>query len=38
MALMRPLEAMPGKKTVPLYFVPENALEVSPNKRFRIKV
>jgi hypothetical protein len=39
MALMKPIEAMPGKKTVPLYFVPEDALELSPNgkRSHRIK-
>ncbi|XP_021957148.1 uncharacterized protein DDB_G0286299 [Folsomia candida] len=30
-ALMKPIEPMPGKKTVPLYIVPEESLLVNPN-------
>ncbi len=30
-ALMKPIEPMPGKKTVPLYMIPEDSLLVNPN-------
>jgi hypothetical protein len=28
---MKPIEPMPGKKTVPLYMIPEDSLLVNPN-------
>jgi len=34
--LMKPIEAMPGKKTVPLYIISEDSLEIGHNNRIKV--